>query len=84
MKKILVVDDESAMRGLFRMRLADMYDVVDTGDPEQALAIALEQKPDAILLDLMMPKFSGFELCQSFHSLSYTSHVPIYVITGES
>jgi len=84
MKKILVVDDDVQMRGLFRMRLSDTYEVVETGDPEQGLAMALEHKPDAILLDLMMPKFSGFELCQSFHSLSYTSHVPIFVITGES
>lgn len=36
------------------------------------------------MLDLMMPGFSGFELCQSFHSLSYTSRTPIFVITGEA
>ena len=37
-----------------------------------------------LFLDLMMPKFSGFELCQSFRSLSYTSTIPILVITGET
>jgi DNA-binding response OmpR family regulator len=52
--------------------LSEGYEVIDTVDPEQALGLALEHKPDAILLDLMMPKFSGFELCQSFCSLSYT------------
>ncbi|MGB6429547.1 MAG: response regulator [Candidatus Acidiferrales bacterium] len=82
--KILVVDDDESVRGLIRMRLSDTYQVVDTGDPEQALALALENKPDAILLDLMMPGLSGFELCQSFHSLSYTSRIPIFVITGEA
>jgi response regulator RpfG family c-di-GMP phosphodiesterase len=82
--KILVVDDDESVRGLIRMRLSDAYQVVDTGDPEQALALALEYKPDAILLDLMMPGLSGFELCQSFHSLSYTSRIPIFVITGEA
>jgi len=46
--------------------LVQGYEVIDTQDPEQALGLALEHKPDAILLDLMMPKFSGFELCQSF------------------
>jgi c-di-GMP-binding flagellar brake protein YcgR len=35
-------------------------------------------------MDLLMPGFSGFELCQSLHSLSYTSRIPIFVITGES
>jgi DNA-binding response OmpR family regulator len=84
MKKLLIVDDDSAMRGLLRKRLSDAYEIHDTGSPEQAVALALEHKPDAILLDLMMPKFSGFELCQGLHSLSYTSAVPIFVITGES
>ncbi len=84
MPKILIVDDDEAVRGLLRMRLSDSYQVVETGDPEQALGLALEHKPDAILLDLMMPGFSGFELCQSFHSLSYTSRIPIFVITGEA
>lgn len=84
MQKILMVDDDPAMRGLIKKRLSDTYEVIDTGDPEQALGLALEHKPEAILLDLMMPKFSGFELCQSFHSLSYTSRIPIIVISGES
>lgn len=82
--KLLVVDDDESIRGLLRTRLADTYQIVETGDPEQALALALEHKPDAILLDLMMPGFSGFELCQSFHTLSYTSRIPIFVITGEA
>lgn len=84
MPKILIVDDDEAIRGLLRMRLSGAYQVVETGDPEQALGLALEHKPDAILLDLMMPGFSGFELCQSFHTLSYTSRIPIFVITGEA
>ena len=84
MKKLLIVDDDNSMRGMMRMRLSDSYEVFDTGDPEQALAMALEHKPDAVLMDLMMPKFSGFELCQSFHALSYTASLPIFVITGEA
>ena len=84
MPKLLVVDDDEATRGLIRTRLSGAYEVFDTGDPEQAIGLALEHKPDAILLDLLMPKFSGFELCQSLHSLSYTSRIPIFVISGES
>lgn len=82
--KILVVDDDESVRKLLSMRLSDTYKVVETGDPEQAVALALEHKPDAILMDLMMPGFSGFELCQSLHSLSYTSRIPIFVVTGEA
>jgi CheY-like chemotaxis protein len=73
MTKLLVVDDEEAMRRLVRLNLGDSYDIVDTGEPEQALALALEHKPDAILLDLRMPKYSGFELW-----------IPVLVISGEA
>jgi DNA-binding response OmpR family regulator len=84
MEKILVVDDDDAMRGLIKMRLSDTYETIDTGSPVQALELALEHKPRAILLDLMMPDCSGFELCQSLHNLSYTARIPIFVVTGES
>jgi DNA-binding response OmpR family regulator len=84
MQKILIVDDDDAMRGLVKMRLADSYETIDTGNPVQALGLALEHKPAAILLDLMMPDCSGFELCQSLHTLSYTARIPIFVLSGES
>ena len=84
MNTLLVVDDDDAMRRLIRLSLADSYEIVDTGEPEHALALALEHKPDAILLDLRMPKYSGFELCQTFTSLSSTQLIPVLVISGES
>jgi len=80
---ILIVDDDEAMRGLMRERLEDAYKIIDTGNPEDALSLALQSKPDCILLDLMMPEFSGFELCQTLASLSFTRLIPIFVITGE-
>jgi DNA-binding response OmpR family regulator len=83
MSKILIVDDDEAMRGLLRARLEGSYEVFDTGDPERALGLAMEHKPDALLLDLMMPKLSGFDLCQSLHSLSYTSRIRIFIISGK-
>lgn len=84
MEKILVVDDDDAMRGMIKMRLSGSYEIIDTGNPVQALELALGHRPRAILLDLMMPDCSGFELCQSFHNLSYTARIPIFVVTGES
>jgi DNA-binding response OmpR family regulator len=84
MKKVLVVDDDPAIRGLIRTRLQSIYQVIDTGDPEKAFGLALEHKPDAILLDLMMPAYSGFELCQGLHSVSYTSKIPVFIVSGES
>jgi len=83
MSKILIVDDDDAMRGLLRTRLEGSYEIFDTGDSDRALGLAMEHKPDALLLDLMMPKLSGFDLCQSLHSLSYTSRTKIFIITGK-
>ena len=84
MSKLLVVDDDDSMRKVIRLNLADSYEVIDTAEPEHALALALEYKPDAILLDLRMPRYSGFELCQTFTSLSSTQMIPVLVISGEA
>lgn len=82
--KILVVDDDESVRKMLLLRLSDAYQIIETGTPEQAVALALEHKPEAILMDLMMPGFSGFELCSSLRGLSYTSRIPIFVVTGEA
>jgi CheY-like chemotaxis protein len=82
--KLLVVDDEESMRRLMRLNLGDKYQIVDTGEPETALSLALEFKPDAILLDLRMPKYSGYELAQTFTTFSSTQLTPVLVISGEA
>ena len=83
MTKILIVDDDEAIRRLVRLNLEDLYEIIDTGKPEEALGLALEYKPDAILLDLRMPGYSGFELCRTFTSFSSTQLIPVFVISGE-
>jgi DNA-binding response OmpR family regulator len=84
MDKLLIVDDEDAMRRLLRINLADQYEIVDTGDPEQALALAMQDRPNAILLDLRMPRYSGFELCRTFNSLTSTQLIPLIIVSGEA
>lgn len=84
MKRLLIVDDDDAMRRLFRLNLSDKYEIIDTADPEQALALAMEHRPDAILMDLQMPKFSGLDLCRAFSSISKTQPIPIFVVSGET
>jgi cyclic di-GMP phosphodiesterase len=64
--------------------LKNSHEIIETGSPEEALALTLREKPDAILLDLMMPNYSGFEVCQTLASLSFTQHIPIIIISGES
>jgi twitching motility two-component system response regulator PilG len=84
MATLLVVDDDDAVRRMIKLNLADGYEIFDTSEPEQALALALEHKPDAILLDLRMPKYSGFQLCQTFATFNATQLTPIVVISGEA
>jgi CheY-like chemotaxis protein len=82
--KLLLIDDDESVRKVMKFRLKDSYNIIDSGSPEEALSLALQHKPDAILLDLMMPKYSGFEVCQTLSSLSFTSHIPILIVSGES
>lgn len=84
MPRLLIIDDEDALRRLLRSRLEVSYDITDTSDPEEGIALALRLKPDAILLDLMMPRYSGFEVCQTLSSLSFTQQIPIFILSGES
>jgi DNA-binding response OmpR family regulator len=84
MEKLLIIDDEEAMRRLMRINLADRYEIMDTGSPEEALALAMQDRPNAILLDLRMPKYSGFELCRTFSSLTSTQLIPLIVVSGEA
>jgi DNA-binding response OmpR family regulator len=81
--KLLVVDDDEALRRLMHLELSETYQVIDTGEPEHGLALALEHMPDAILLDLRMPKYSGYELCQTFTSFSRTQSIPVVIVSGE-
>jgi len=84
MHKLLIIDDEAPMRRLLRINLEDRYKIVDTGDPELALEAVLQSKPNAILLDLRMPNYSGFELCRTFKSITSTQLIPIIIVTGEA
>src|SRR3989454_4663775 len=84
MGELLVVDHDEARRRLMHLELSDAYEVIDTGEPEAGLALALEHSPDAILLDLRMPKYSGYELCQTFTSFSRTQAIPVVIVSGEA
>jgi len=83
MRRLLIVDDDEAVRKMCRTRLQDSYEVVDTGDPERAFLMALQNKPDAILMDLSMPGLSGFELCRMLSTLRITQQIPIFVVSGQ-
>lgn len=73
--KPLIIDGDEAVRKVLLFRLKNSYGTVDTGSAKEALALTLQEKPDAVLLDLMMPKYSDFEVRQTVASLSFTSQM---------
>lgn len=81
--KILVVDDESRMRKLVRDFLVRQdYEVLEAGDGEEALDLFYKDKNIAlIILDVMMPKMNGWEVCREVRE---TSKVPIIMLTAKS
>jgi CheY-like chemotaxis protein len=82
-KKILLVDDSSTARLLARMVLQDSasYDVVTARDGLEGLEKAKAEKPDLILLDVMMPKMDGIETCKRLRDEPTTASIPIIMVT---
>ncbi len=82
---VLIVDDNPQNLDIFEARLtAQGYHVITAGDGEQALAIAREQHPDLILLDILMPKLDGLEVCRRLKSDSSLPFMPIIVVTSRA
>lgn len=84
-KRILFVEDDDALAGVYLVRLqAEGFDVKRVSDGEQALAAATEYHPDLILLDIMMPKISGFEVLDILRNTRETANVKIVILTALS
>jgi DNA-binding response OmpR family regulator len=80
-KKILIVDDSKTVLHLERALLASRYALVEASDGEQAIAVAESEKPDLILLDIVMPKLDGFATCKRLRALAGTKATPIIMVT---
>ncbi len=82
-KKILVVDDQEQNVLSLRLRLEKVgYSVIEAYDGFEALEIVGKEYPDLILLDIMMPRINGFEVCKKITDDSRTSHIPIILVTA--
>jgi DNA-binding response OmpR family regulator len=80
---ILVVDDEPAIRDLLSMVLREQgYRVISAGDGEEALTVAISQKPDLILLDINMPKLDGMATCAKLRINAVTHNIPVIFLTA--
>jgi CheY-like chemotaxis protein len=81
-KKILLVDDSSTARLLARMVLQESsYDVITARDGVEGVEKAKLEKPDLILLDVMMPNMDGIEACKRLRDEPSTSAIPIIMVT---
>lgn len=82
---ILVVEDESAQREVIRYNLeAEGFRVVIAEDGEEGLLVAREEQPDLILLDWMLPKVSGIEVCRQLKMRDDTRAIPIVMLSART
>lgn len=80
---VLIADDEQDVVELLRVYLRELgCEILVAKDGEEALAIAQARLPDVVLLDVIMPKRSGWEVCQALKAVQRTSKIPIVLVTG--
>jgi CheY-like chemotaxis protein len=85
MTKILLVEDDKSLREIYGVRLlAEGYDIVSAGDGEEALTVAIREKPALIISDVMMPKISGFEMLDLLRSNDATKSIKVIMMTALS
>ncbi|MDD2717355.1 MAG: response regulator [Candidatus Wallbacteria bacterium] len=85
MKKILLVDDEIHILNILKFNLAKKgYDVVTAGDGAKALEILAGLIPDLLIIDVMMPKMTGFDVCREMRKDQRLAEVPIVMLSAKS
>jgi len=85
MTKILLVEDDKSLREIYGVRLlAEGYEIVSAGDGEEALAIAIKERPNLIISDVMMPKISGFDMLDILRSTTETKDIKVIMMTALS
>jgi CheY-like chemotaxis protein len=85
MTKILLVEDDKSLREIYGVRLlAEGYDIVSAGDGEEALAMAIKERPTLIISDVMMPKISGFDMLDILRSTTETKDIKVIIMTALS
>ncbi len=84
MAKILIAEDERDIRDLvsFTLRFAG-YEVVAASNGEEAVQLALQEIPDLILMDVRMPRMTGYEACQRIKSEATVKHIPVVFLSAK-
>jgi len=81
-KKILIADDEAGIRLTLGKTLDKDYVVLEATNGEEAVEIAKVQKPDLILMDLIMPKMDGYAACSQIKADEATKRIPVVILTA--
>lgn len=82
-KKILIVEDDDSLAGIYEVRLSnESYSLNRVNNGEDALAAAIDFQPDLILLDIMMPKVSGFDVLDILKNTPETAAIKIVMLTA--
>jgi DNA-binding response OmpR family regulator len=82
--KVLVVDDEEYIQHILNFSFgAEGYDVVTAADGEEGIKKAKSEKPDIIVLDIMMPKMDGYEACKRLKTDPNTKSIPVILLTAK-
>jgi CheY-like chemotaxis protein len=82
-KKILVADDESHILHVVSLKLRNAgYEVLTAADGQEALELAISQRPDLLITDYHMPQLSGLELCQKLKHDPATAGIPTIMLTA--
>ena len=83
--KILVADDSPNIREILKLSLeTDGYTVVLAEDGDQALVMVEREKPDLVIMDIMMPRVNGFQVCRRLKGDRATHDVPVIMLTAKS
>lgn len=82
-KKILIIDDSPFFRGQLKLTLSKEYEVVEAGTGAEGLDLVKIEKPDLVLLDVVMPDYSGFEICRILRESESNNLMPIIMITSQ-
>lgn len=83
--KILLVEDDKSLREIYGVRLySEGYDIISAGDGEEALAMAIKERPMLIISDVMMPKISGFDMLDILRSTTETKGTKVIMMTALS
>lgn len=85
-KTVLIVEDEPEIRGLYARKMTESgYIVLNAQDGEEGLALALEKRPDILLLDYMLPKMNGLDMLKKLRAHNdWGAHVPTIMLTNIS